>query len=135
MSIQEQIVQHQKELEILKKMQATDFNTIPVNAVFRVSDYLNKLSGGGALLRHFAGITEDREVTFFTGGCTSYTEDSGTNHYSYWELVDTGEPEKESEFRSWILRNRDTDGKLHFYQSCFPKDLPRNYLKILGEKL
>ena len=134
MSIQDEIIIQQRGVELLKKMQTTDFHTVPIDTPFRVADSLNELLEE-ASTRHFSHVDPDVGARFFANGCTSYTDTAGTHIYPYWELVDTGEAKKEGEFREFLASHSDTAGKIHVHRSCFPKDLPRNYLEILKENL
>ena len=135
MSIQDEIEVREKELGVLKAMQATDFNSLPVDTLFRVSDHLSTLARDGGSLRYLATVNSDFKNLFYKNGCTEASAggDDDLVSYSYCVAVITDEAAKESAFRKWVLANTTTAKDFKFPMSDFPSRLPRNYLTIIKE--
>ena len=135
MSIRDEIADKEKELAILKQMQVTDFGSVPVDTLFRVSDQLSTLAEGKGALRYLACMNSDFKNLFYVGGCTSDSvdPDAALVPYSYCIAVATDEAAKESSFRKWVLANTTTGKDFKFPMTDFPSRLPKNYLTIIKE--
>ena len=131
MSLQEEIALKELELEVLKEMRATDYNNVPKDTLFAVSDSLEAVAQGQGRLRYFSHVDGDCTCRFFVDGCTSETTED-TDWPVYHKRVHVS---SEVKFRKWVKTNTNSIGDLHFHKSNWPKDLPTNYLEILKEGL
>ena len=127
MSLQEEIVLKQEEIKILKEMQATNYNEVPIDTLFMVASSLDVLVKGEGTLSYFASEDADNRLLFFPGGQTSATNVGPCTYARYCKRVVLP---REDNFRKWLSLHMDTKGKLHFHRSEWPRDLPTNYSEI-----